>query len=395
MRFWYLLPSLAPIASAFASSYFAIDGLNRFGNSESYIATLTIISNISTLVAYLIGRIVEARRLYKEVFIISSALGFSSLFLGFHYPSFQSYIISVGIISLSANLASLCLSLAIMDNIGNEELVNALKLRNLVSGISASLVSTFAWIIASNSFYFSLLIIMGIITTLSGFLISREIISTRRLELFNNSLKLIDRVTLYLTSADLSVGIERIKSISKSIRLVAPLLMVDRLLFGISSGMFFTSLPPFLLKFGGLESTYLILGLNSLASSLGYSLVKKVSINVGFAAVLLRALSVISVVLLSLILSPQDALLLAIPLITMGICWSFYDTVTSYIASKTLNQGSLSVYMSMINLGATIGGIVSGYIIQNFITSVIFAFALLIASAVILFILREESLHLP
>ncbi|MEM0374499.1 MAG: hypothetical protein QXO96_08115, partial [Sulfolobales archaeon] len=375
-------------SSAFASSYLAIDGLNRFGNSESYIATLTIASNVSTLLAYVVGKFIEGKRLYKEFFMFSSAVSFLSLTFGLLHPGLFSYIIVASLVSFFSNLASLCLSLAIADNVENEELVSALKIRNLISGVSASLVSTFAWAIASSYFIITLI---GIGVTISGIFISRELISTRQLNRFNNSLKLVNEVTLYLASTDLEFALNKISEISKSRRIFAPLLMIDRLVFGISSGLFFTSLPPTLLRTGSAELSYLALGLNSLASSLGYILVRSISIRVGTLVVLIRAFSMLSITSL-MFYSPN---LVIIPLVVMGVCWSFYDTILSYFASTSLGQGSLSVYMGMINLGATIGGVIAGYIIQNFTLSVIIAFILLLISGFILYLLGEKSLHLP
>lgn len=371
MRFWYILPSLVSIAPAFASSFFAVDGITKFGNS--FMATSMIISNIASIIAFILSKRVEEERNYKRTFITSSIISFLFLFPALTFPSLLTYLIAILMSSLGGNLASLSLTLALIDS--SEELLFELRLRNLIAGLGSSITSMLAWSLASN---LPLLIIISVLVTLSGIFFESSIFNVRQLNIFLKNLKTIDNVTLYLVSSnDPELTMGKLREVNNSVKLLTTLLLSDRMLFGIASGIFFSIVPSYLLERSNSEMVYLALGFNSLSSSLGYLIARWTSINVALYAIIIRITSMLTI----LFIDPNFAVL---PLIMMGVCWSIYDTITSYIASNNLPSGILSLYLGIINLGSIIGAFLGGYLIQNVSTGIPIACTFLLFSGLVL-----------
>jgi predicted MFS family arabinose efflux permease len=332
-----------------------------------------IISNIASIIAFILSKRVEEERNYKRTFITSSIISFLFLFPALTFPSLLTYLIAILMSSLGGNLASLSLTLALIDS--SEELLFELRLRNLIAGLGSSITSMLAWSLASN---LPLLIIISVLVTLSGIFFESSIFNVRQLNIFLKNLKTIDNVTLYLVSSnDPELTMGKLREVNNSVKLLTTLLLSDRMLFGIASGIFFSIVPSYLLERSNSEMVYLALGFNSLSSSLGYLIARWTSINVALYAIIIRITSMLTI----LFIDPNFAVL---PLIMMGVCWSIYDTITSYIASNNLPSGILSLYLGIINLGSIIGAFLGGYLIQNVSTGIPIACTFLLFSGLVL-----------
>jgi len=372
MNKWYLIPSLISVPSSFASTYFAINGIELLHLSNSFVAISIILFNILSFLSSIVGSKIENSGHNREIFLLSSLMCLIPIIIALLYKSEITYLTAITTIAFFSTLASIALSFSILENMDEDEAIFALKVTKLAGGVSGSLASMFAGLIAS--FPITMLSIMFAIIFFS-FNIPKGILNYRSFILFNNFLKRADRASFYALFSSPLVSIEGLSRISSGKR-VFGFILANRFLFATSSGLFFSVIPPFLLRTSSSDITYIALGLNSLSSSLGYLLARRVSAKAMNLAIILRSFVILSVPFLW----TQSYLLGTIALMVMGIMWSIYDNSITYYSASNAPQGLYAIFSGVFDIGEILGALIGGFLILNTYISIIISFSFLLAS---------------
>lgn len=363
------LTTLFTVAPSFATTFFEVSGVSRFGSG--FMALALTSSNLAYMASFLVGSLLERNRLFRAWFLASVVITTVSGLYPLIFPAGELEFLTVlALTAFFGTISSLSLTYYVVDSSPQEDLIPSLRKLNLTVDLVSSLSSLTAYYLSRDFF---IVILSSLLSALAGASMTADLISERSVGIFEKAVVNISRAFMYVTVEPPLVASEKL---SELVPRSATTLLTSRFMFNTSGALFFSTLPPLFVNRLGNEMTVLAIGLNSLITSIGYAIPASSKLR-GTASLWFRSVMMAS----ALALINSDPLLAVIPFGAMGIGFSQFDTVSSSLASQRMSR--VNRFFLTAAAGSVTGSMMGAFLIRSPYETVPVSVGLLVVSSLL------------